>query len=95
MAYLRNYPVTFVKGDQTREVVYTIDATELRAQGWVEEGEAAPKAAPKPVAKEVAPKEEPKAAPKAVEAPLKRTEEAPKVERRIGRPAARKASDKE
>ena len=39
MAHLKKLPTYFVKGDQRRGVFYTVDARELRAKGFVEEGE--------------------------------------------------------
>ena len=41
MAYLRKRPTYFVKGDVRRAAYYTIQAAELRADGYVEEGEPA------------------------------------------------------
>tara|TARA_B100000035_G_scaffold263669_1_gene235429 strand:- start:85 stop:438 length:354 start_codon:yes stop_codon:yes gene_type:complete len=38
MAHLRKLPTYFVKGDRRRAAYYTIQARELRAQGYVEEG---------------------------------------------------------
>lgn len=38
MAHLRKLPTYFVKGDERRAAYYTIDARELIAQGFVEEG---------------------------------------------------------
>lgn len=50
MAHLRKLPTYFVKGDERRAAYYTIQARELRAAGYTEEGEAAVAApAPKPV----------------------------------------------
>ena len=46
MAHLDKLPTWFVKGDERRAAYYTVNASELRADGWVEEGE---KAAPAPV----------------------------------------------
>jgi len=40
MAHLRKLPTYFVKGDERRAAYYTIDARELRAVGFVEEGAA-------------------------------------------------------
>lgn len=39
MAHLRKLPTYFVKGDERRAAYYTIQARELRAKGFVEEGE--------------------------------------------------------
>ena len=39
--HLRKLPTWFVKGDSRRSAYYTIQARELRAAGYVEEGEAA------------------------------------------------------
>lgn len=39
--HLRKLPTWFVKGDQRRAAYYTIQARELRAAGFVEEGEKA------------------------------------------------------
>ena len=41
MAHLRKLPTYFVKGDERRAAYYTIQAKELRAAGFVEEGEKA------------------------------------------------------
>ena len=41
MAHLRKLPTYFVKGDERRAAYYTIQARELRAKGFVEEGERA------------------------------------------------------
>ena len=50
MAHLKKLPTYFVKGDERRAAYYTIQARELRAAGFVEEGEkAAPAPAPKAV----------------------------------------------
>lgn len=50
MPHLEKLPTWFVKGDQRRAAYYTINARELIADGWVEEGgKAAPAPAPKPV----------------------------------------------
>ena len=38
MAHLRKRPTVFVKGDQRRYVYFTVQARELRAAGFVEEG---------------------------------------------------------
>lgn len=49
MPHLEKLPTWFVKGGQRRAAYYTINARELLADGWVEEGEkAAPAPAPKP-----------------------------------------------
>ena len=39
--HLRKLPTWFIKGDQRRAAYYTIQARELRAAGFVEEGEKA------------------------------------------------------
>jgi len=39
--HLKKRPTYFVKGDERRGVFYTIDARELKALGWVEEGDKA------------------------------------------------------
>jgi hypothetical protein len=50
MAYLAELPTYFVKDGERRGVYYTIQATELLADGWVEEGSKAQTApAPKPI----------------------------------------------
>ena len=42
MAHLKIMPTYFVKeGEERRAVYYTVQARELRARGWVEEGEKA------------------------------------------------------
>jgi hypothetical protein len=41
MAHLDKLPTYFVKADERRAAYYTIDATELLADGWAEEGEKA------------------------------------------------------
>ena len=41
MAHLKKLPTYFVKGDKRRAAYYTIQARELRAAGFVEEGEKA------------------------------------------------------
>ena len=46
MAHLKKLPTYFVKGDERRGVFYTIDARELLAAGWVEEGAKAEKRTP-------------------------------------------------
>ena len=46
MAHLKKLPTYFVKGDERRAAYYTIDARELRAAGYVEEGEKAEKRKP-------------------------------------------------
>ena len=38
MAHLKKLPTYFVKGDERRAAYYTIDARELKAAGFVEEG---------------------------------------------------------
>jgi hypothetical protein len=38
MAHLRKLPTYFVKGDERRAAYYTINARELKAAGFVEEG---------------------------------------------------------
>lgn len=38
MAHLDKLPTWFVKGDERRAAYYTINASELLADGWVEEG---------------------------------------------------------
>lgn len=43
MAHLKKLPTYFVKGDERRAAYYTIDARELKAEGFVEEGAAADK----------------------------------------------------
>lgn len=50
MAHLKKLPTWFVKGEERRKAYYTVEARELIADGWKEEGakaEAAP--APKPL----------------------------------------------
>jgi len=50
MPHLDKLPTWFVKGDERRAAYYTIQARELRAAGFVEEGEkAAPAPQPKPL----------------------------------------------
>lgn len=44
--HLRKLPTWFVKGDDRRAAYYTIQARELRAAGYVEEGEKAVAAKP-------------------------------------------------
>ena len=39
--HLRKLPTWFVKGDSRRSAYYTVQASELRAAGYTEEGEAA------------------------------------------------------
>ena len=39
--HLHKLPTYFIKGDKRRAAYYTIQARELRAAGWVEEGEKA------------------------------------------------------
>ena len=46
MAHLNKLPTYFVKGDERRAAYYTIQAKELRAAGYVEEGEKAVAAKP-------------------------------------------------
>ena len=46
MAHLDKLPTWFVKGDERRAAYYTIQARELREQGYVEEGEKAVAAKP-------------------------------------------------
>jgi hypothetical protein len=46
MAHLKKLPTYFVKGDKRRAAYYTIQARELRAAGYVEEGEKAVAAKP-------------------------------------------------
>ena len=41
MAHLRELPTWFVKGDVRRAAYFTVQARELRAEGFVEEGEKA------------------------------------------------------
>lgn len=48
--HLRKLPTWFVKGDERRAAYYTIQARELRAAGFVEEGEKA--VAKKPIEKQ-------------------------------------------
>jgi hypothetical protein len=49
MPHLDKLPTWFVKGDERRAAYYTIQARELRARGYAEEGEkAAPAPQPKP-----------------------------------------------
>lgn len=50
MPHLDKLPTWFVKGGERRAAYYTIQARELRAEGYVEEGEkkAAPAPQPKP-----------------------------------------------
>ena len=48
MPHLDKLPTWFVKGDERRAAYYTIQARELRAEGFIEEGE---KAAPAPQSK--------------------------------------------
>ena len=50
MAHLKKLPTYFVKGDERRAAYYTIQARELRAAGFVEEGAKAE--ARKPVEKQ-------------------------------------------
>ena len=46
MAHLKKLPTYFVKGDERRAAYYTIQVRELRAAGFVEEGEKAVAAKP-------------------------------------------------
>ena len=49
MPHLDKLPTWFVKGDERRGAYYTIQARELLADGWAEEGgKAAPAPQPKP-----------------------------------------------
>ena len=41
MPHLDKLPTYFVKGDERRKAYYTIQARELKRDGWVEEGEKA------------------------------------------------------
>lgn len=41
MAHLKKLPTYFVRGDKRRAAYYTIQARELRAAGYIEEGEKA------------------------------------------------------
>lgn len=41
MAHLKKLPTYFIKGDERRAAYYTIDARELLAEGFTEEGEKA------------------------------------------------------
>jgi hypothetical protein len=41
MAHLKKLPTYFVKGDERRAAYWTVQARELRAKGFVEEGEKA------------------------------------------------------
>lgn len=41
MAHLKKLPTYFIKGDDRRAAYYTVQARELRAAGYVEEGEKA------------------------------------------------------
>lgn len=49
--HLRNYPQYFVKDGKRRPVYYTADASQLRAMGWLPEGQPEIEK-PKPVPKE-------------------------------------------
>ena len=40
--YLKKRPTYFVKGTQRKTVFHTVEARELLAQGWAEEGKVAP-----------------------------------------------------
>lgn len=66
MPYLDKLPTWFVKGCERRAVYYTIQARELRAAGWAEEGE---KAAPAPQ-----PKRQPEIVPEVGAEPFDSTE---------------------
>ena len=46
MAHLKKLPTWFTRDGERRGVFYTIDARELRAAGWVEEGTKAEKRKP-------------------------------------------------
>lgn len=46
MAHLKKLPTYFIKGEERRGVFFSIQARELIANGWVEEGEKAEKAKP-------------------------------------------------
>ena len=46
MAHLKKLPTYFVKGDSRRTAYFTVQARELRAAGYVEEGEKAVVAKP-------------------------------------------------
>lgn len=46
MAHLKKLPTWFVKGDERRAAYYTVQARELRLQGFTEEGEKAAIAKP-------------------------------------------------
>ena len=46
MPHLDKLPTWFVRGDERRAAYYTIQARELRQQGWMEEGEKAAPAKP-------------------------------------------------
>ena len=46
MAHLKKLPTYFVKGDQRRSAYFTVQASELLAKGFVEEGEKAATAKP-------------------------------------------------
>lgn len=50
MAHLKRLPTYFVKGDERRAAYWTVQARELRAKGFVEEGEKAE--ARKPIEKQ-------------------------------------------
>lgn len=41
MPYLDKLPTWFIRGDERRGAYYTIQARELKADGWVEEGQKA------------------------------------------------------
>ena len=38
--HLRNFPHVYIKGDERRLAYYTVEARELKEDGWVKEGEA-------------------------------------------------------
>lgn len=41
MAHLKKLPTYFIRGDERRAAYWTVQARELKADGWVEEGEKA------------------------------------------------------
>lgn len=41
MAHLKKLPTWFVRGNDRRAACWTVQARELRAEGWIEEGEKA------------------------------------------------------
>ena len=53
--YLKKRPTYFVKGTQRKTVFHTVEARELLAQGWAEEGKVAPVEEAAPVAPEPEP----------------------------------------